>query len=207
MRPTTRRTMTDRSQSPGGAMKPAATSGARALRSPSEQSTAGVKRKERDFEHETGEDTNIHVVVRCRGRTEREIKENSSVVVSTEGVRGKTVELSMGPNALGNKTYHFDRVFSPAADQAIIYEDVVAPILNEVCHRGVSGYRSRTNQNPRCSRATTAPSLHTDRRELGRLIPCLGTWMTHWVSYLTTRELSLACCTPCSTNSRTRRVP
>lgn len=38
----------------------------------------------------------------------------------------------MGPNAISNKTYHFDKVFSPAADQAIIFEDVVAPILSEM---------------------------------------------------------------------------
>lgn len=91
-----------------------------------------MKRKERDFEPTTREDTNIHVVVRCRGRNDREIKENSGVVVVTEGVKGKSVELSMGPNALSNKTYHFDKVFSPAADQATLYEDVVTPILNEV---------------------------------------------------------------------------
>ena len=95
-------------------------------------SNAGTKRKERDFDQDLGEETNIHVVVRCRGRSEREVRENSGVVVSTSGVKAKTVELSMGPNALSNKTYNFDKVFSPAADQAIIYEDVVAPVLNEV---------------------------------------------------------------------------
>lgn len=96
---------------------------------------AGTKRKERDFELE-GEETNIHVVVRCRGRNDREVRENSGVVVSTEGARGKTVDLSMGPNALSNKTYRFDKVFSPAADQPMIYDDVVAPILNDM----ISGY-------------------------------------------------------------------
>lgn len=95
-------------------------------------STVGNKRKERDYEQDGGEETNIHVVVRCRGRSDREVKENSGVVVSTNGAKGKTVELSMGPNALSNKTYHFDKVFSPAADQAIIFDDVVAPILNEM---------------------------------------------------------------------------
>lgn len=54
------------------------------------------------------------------------------MVVATEGARGKSVELSMGPNALSNKTYHFDKVFSPAADQSMIYDDVVSPILDEV---------------------------------------------------------------------------
>jgi kinesin family member 11 len=95
-----------------------------------------VKRKERDFDQDGGEETNIHVVVRCRGRSDREVKENSGVVVSTTGVKGKNVELSMGPNAISNKTYHFDKVFSPAADQSIIFEDVVQPILNEM----ITGY-------------------------------------------------------------------
>lgn len=99
--------------------------------SPASSHTRAMKRKERDYDAE-GEETNIHVVVRCRGRSDREVRENSGVVVSTDGVRGKNVELSMGLNALSNKTYHFDKVFSPAADQAMIYEDVVAPILDEV---------------------------------------------------------------------------
>ena len=93
---------------------------------------AGIKRKERDFERELAEETNINVVVRCRGRSDREVKENSGVVVSTDNIKGKAVELSMGPNALSNKTYNFDRVFSPAADQAMVFEEVVAPILDEV---------------------------------------------------------------------------
>lgn len=99
--------------------------------SPTSRGVGGTKRKEREYEGE-GEETNIHVVVRCRGRNEREVKENSGVVVSTDGVKGKKVELSMGANALSNKIYHFDRVFSPAADQSMIYEDVVTPILDEV---------------------------------------------------------------------------
>lgn len=94
--------------------------------------TAG-KRKERDFDVEGIQETNINVVVRCRGRNEREVRENSAVVVDTEAVQGKVVNLSMGPSALSNKTYNFDRVFSPAADQGMIYDDVVKPILEEVC--------------------------------------------------------------------------
>ena len=96
------------------------------------KSRTPLKRKERDFEMDGSEETNIHVVVRCRGRNDREVRENSGVVVSTEGVKGKSVELSMGPSALSNKSYHFDKVFSPAADQSMIYEDVVTPLLGEV---------------------------------------------------------------------------
>ncbi|PHH87342.1 hypothetical protein CDD83_8994 [Cordyceps sp. RAO-2017] len=96
-------------------------------------STSGTKRKERDFDSEAGgEETNINVVVRCRGRNEREVKESSTVVVRTDGVKGKLVELSMGANALSNKTYNFDRVFSPAADQNMVFDDTVKPILDEM---------------------------------------------------------------------------
>lgn len=109
-----------------GAASPAA--------SVSSVATSGAKRKERDFDPGSGggEATNINVVVRCRGRNEREIRENSVVVVAADNVKGKQVELSLGPNSLSDKTYHFDRVFSPAADQSMVFDDVVKPILDEV---------------------------------------------------------------------------
>lgn len=88
-----------------------------------------LKRKAADFE----EETNINVVVRCRGRNDREVRENSGVVVSTNGIKGNVVDLSMGPSALSNKQYQFDKVFSPAADQTMIFDEVVAPIIDEVC--------------------------------------------------------------------------
>ncbi|KAK0881689.1 Kinesin-related motor protein [Friedmanniomyces endolithicus] len=90
------------------------------------------KRKAASEMDDAGQETNINVVVRCRGRNDREVRENSGVVVSTEGVKGKKVELSMGPSALSNKTYQFDKVFSPAADQGMLFDEVVVPILDEV---------------------------------------------------------------------------
>ncbi|KAJ5580301.1 uncharacterized protein N7459_006286 [Penicillium hispanicum] len=125
----------DRQASPAVVARTGAGTGATIARgtkpSPDQASAIG-KRKDRDYEREINEDTSIHVVVRCRGRNEREIKENSGVVLSTEGVSGKTVDLSMGPNAVSNKIYAFDRVFSPAADQTIVYDEVVSPIVNEM---------------------------------------------------------------------------
>ncbi|KAK3905069.1 kinesin-like protein bimC [Staphylotrichum tortipilum] len=97
---------------------------------------AGAKRKERDFDPDDGEATNINVVVRCRGRNEREVKENSTVAVKTEGTKGKIVELCMGPNAVSNKSYNFDHVFSQAADQGLLFEEVVRPVVEEM----LSGY-------------------------------------------------------------------
>ncbi|KAF7164002.1 hypothetical protein CNMCM5623_008641 [Aspergillus felis] len=102
------------------------------LKSPGDTVNITAIRNQRDYEREINEDTSIHVVVRCRGRNDREIKENSGVVVETEGAKGKTVELSMGPNAVSNKAYTFDKVFSAAADQVTVYEDVVLPIVNEM---------------------------------------------------------------------------
>ncbi|KAG5918731.1 hypothetical protein E4U42_006758 [Claviceps africana] len=97
----------------------------------------GSKRKERDYESQVGgsvggEETNITVVVRCRGRSQREIKENSAVVVQADGVKGKAVGLMLGPNALSNKSYIFDRVYSQAADQNMVFDDTVKPILDEM---------------------------------------------------------------------------
>ena len=85
------------------------------------------------------------MVVRCRGRNDREVRENSGVVVSTNGIRGTAVDLSMGPSALSNKTYQFDKVFSPAADQAMMYDEVVAPILDEVSWNGREPSSSANN--------------------------------------------------------------
>ena len=87
--------------------------------------TAGTKRKDREFEVEGIQETNINVVVRCRGRNEREVRESSAVVVSTDAVQGNLVNLSMGPSALSNKSYNFDRVVSPSADQRMVYEELI----------------------------------------------------------------------------------
>ncbi|KJZ77360.1 hypothetical protein HIM_03084 [Hirsutella minnesotensis 3608] len=120
-------------QAPSFAQHRAALDRAGAVSPADSIATTGTKRKDRDFDPDAGiEETNINVVVRCRGRNEREVKENSAVVVRTEGVKGKLVELDVGPNSLSNKTYNFDRVFSPAADQNMVFDDTVKPILDEM---------------------------------------------------------------------------
>ncbi|KAL4962204.1 putative kinesin family protein (BimC) [Aspergillus stella-maris] len=118
--------------SPAVSTKAPASSRLRALKSPNEPASVTAKRTESRIERGINEDTSIHVVVRCRGRNEREVQENSGVALQTEGVKGKTVELSMGPNAVSNKTYTFDKVFSAAADQVTVYEDTVLPIVTEM---------------------------------------------------------------------------
>ncbi|KAL6309249.1 P-loop containing nucleoside triphosphate hydrolase protein [Sparassis latifolia] len=85
-------------------------------------------------------ETNIRVVIRCRRRSEREIQENSPIIVTTNGPRGDdvTIEAAVPVSSLGvvtlppTRTYPFDAVFGPEADQALLYNDVVNPMLDEV---------------------------------------------------------------------------
>lgn len=85
-------------------------------------------------------ETNIQVVIRCRRRSDREIQDNSPIIVSSTGAKSKevTIEASAPVSSLGVvtlpplKTYPFDLVFGPEADQAMIYHDVVSPMLDEV---------------------------------------------------------------------------
>lgn len=85
-------------------------------------------------------ETNIQVVIRCRRRSDREIEENSPIIVTTNGAKGKdiTIEAAAPVSSLGvvtlapTRTYPFDTVFGPEADQALVYHEVVSPMLDEV---------------------------------------------------------------------------
>ncbi|KAL7751905.1 Kinesin- motor protein [Sorochytrium milnesiophthora] len=89
-------------------------------------------------------ETNIQVVLRCRPRNEREIRENSAMILNvpspsststsaTTSLKTKELQIRQQPNERASfKTYTFDRVFGPEATQETVYEDVAAPILHEV---------------------------------------------------------------------------
>ena len=113
-------------------------------------------------------EANINVVVRCRGRSDREKSENSAVVVSHPST--SEVALSLGPLAtVENKIYSFDRTFGPEADQQKIYDNVVAPLLQEVGHRcGAPGGWMLTGDFDRCSMGIIAPFLPMGRQEPGK---------------------------------------
>lgn len=72
------------------------------------------------------------------------MQENSPIILSTQGARSEeiTIETALPTSNLGiyqappTRTYPFDRVFGPEADQSMIYDDVVQPLLDEV----ISGY-------------------------------------------------------------------
>ncbi|KAI0831405.1 kinesin-domain-containing protein [Trametes gibbosa] len=85
-------------------------------------------------------ETNIKVVIRCRRRSEREIQDNSPIIVNIDGPKGEdvTIETSAPTSNFGvvalptMRTYPFDMVFGPEADQTSVYNNVVHPMLEEV---------------------------------------------------------------------------
>ena len=85
-------------------------------------------------------ETNIKVVIRCRRRSEREVQDNSPIIVTTNGARSEdiTIETSAPTTNFGvvtlptTRTYPFDSVFGPEADQTTVYNHVVQPMLEEV---------------------------------------------------------------------------
>lgn len=99
-----------------------------------------VQRQQTQSAAQDDSETNIQVVVRCRRRSEREMQENSPIIVTTNGPKGRdiTIETAAPVSSLGlvtlppTRTYPFDVVFGPEADQAMVYHDVVSPMLDEV---------------------------------------------------------------------------
>lgn len=95
-------------------------------------------------------ETNIHVVVRCRGRSQKEIDEATPVIATTGGPLTKNITVETSPVAAaaaastfttasnynhgsGNtKTYPFDKVFGPEADQTMVFNEVAESMLDEV---------------------------------------------------------------------------
>lgn len=79
--------------------------------------------------------SNIKVVVRCRGRNDREIKAKSHVVVQTAASTPTDVVIGFDDSTrMGHdsKIYKVDHVFGPEADQSMVYDEVVAPMIAEV---------------------------------------------------------------------------
>ncbi|PKI85484.1 Cin8p [Malassezia vespertilionis] len=90
----------------------------------------------------TSTESSMSVVVRVRGTADE-----ARSVLATDGARGKQVAVSVdaaplsslhAPLSLGSqsntrsRTYTFDHVFGPDADQGMVYQDAVSGVLDEV---------------------------------------------------------------------------
>lgn len=112
------------------------------------------------FKQKGDEETNIQVVVRVRGMAPGD-SPPLHPIISTSGPHCNAINVAMeaplvsssstmalatatsvqsslvnDPSATREKTYNFDHVFAPEADQGMVYQSVVLPVLNEV----LSGY-------------------------------------------------------------------
>lgn len=74
-------------------------------------------------------ETNIQVVVRCRPLNNREREEGGTVSLEC---RRKEVVISTPGDRGTSKTYSFDRVFGTDSKQREVYDEIVAPLLEEV---------------------------------------------------------------------------
>ncbi|KAG1853753.1 P-loop containing nucleoside triphosphate hydrolase protein [Suillus subalutaceus] len=73
-------------------------------------------------------ETHIHVAIRCRRRSDREIQENSPIIVSSNGAKSQevTIETSTPVSSLGvitlppTRTYPFDLLLIPMLDEVLM---------------------------------------------------------------------------------------
>eukprot|EP00249_Psilotum_nudum_P032391 c47840_g1_i1 orf=277-648(+) len=75
---------------------------------------------------------NVQVLLRCRPFNEEEMRLKSLQVVScNEHRREVTVNLNIA-NKQVDRTFTFDKVFGPQAQQRELYDQAIVPIVNEV---------------------------------------------------------------------------
>lgn len=87
--------------------------------------------------------SNIQVVVRCRERNPREVLAKSQVVVDLPdhySISQPTITINTGQNnvltqkiisSADSKTYNYDQVYGPLADQELIFLKAIGPVFKE----------------------------------------------------------------------------
>ncbi|XP_042464696.1 kinesin-like protein KIN-5A [Zingiber officinale] len=82
------------------------------------------------FDKEKG--VNVQVVLRCRPLNDDEKKANTQVVISCNEHRREVSAAQNIANKLIDRTFTFDKVFGPTSKQKDLFDQAVAPIVNEV---------------------------------------------------------------------------
>ncbi|KAG6489133.1 hypothetical protein ZIOFF_050391 [Zingiber officinale] len=82
------------------------------------------------FDKEKG--VNVQVILRCRPLNDDEKKGNTQVVISCNEHRREVSAAQNIANKLIDRTFTFDKVFGPTSKQKDLFDQAVAPIVNEV---------------------------------------------------------------------------
>ncbi|KAL1330140.1 kinesin-like protein KIN-5B [Arachis ipaensis] len=86
----------------------------------------------KNHRHEKDSETNVQVLLRCRPLSDDEQKSNvPKVVTCNENKREVTVMQTLANKQI-DRVFTFDKVFGPKAQQRSIYDQAIAPIVNEV---------------------------------------------------------------------------
>lgn len=94
------------------------------------------KLHDKDGSSSSGPGSNIRVLVRCRGRNKKELESNSSVVVDTS-ISKTEVAVFSGEDTKSNKVFSVDHVYGPEANQSVIFDEEIAPIVDD-CLSGMN---------------------------------------------------------------------
>ncbi|KAK7345653.1 hypothetical protein VNO77_16261 [Canavalia gladiata] len=81
---------------------------------------------------EKDKETNVQVLLRCRPLSDDEQKSNVPKVLSCNENRREVTVMQTLANKQVDRVFTFDKVFGPKAQQRSIYEQAIAPIVNEV---------------------------------------------------------------------------
>ncbi|ODQ68462.1 kinesin-domain-containing protein [Nadsonia fulvescens var. elongata DSM 6958] len=73
----------------------------------------------------------IKVYIRCRGRKEGGLKDNTESPIAFRDDYNREVIVKSGPMNL-SKSYNYDRVFGPDTDQEMIYDSIAADTLKKI---------------------------------------------------------------------------
>lgn len=82
--------------------------------------------------HEKDKEVNVQVLLRCRPLNEDEQRSNVQKVISCNEHRREVTVMQNLANKQIDRIFTFDKVFGPKAQQRSIYDQAIAPIVNEV---------------------------------------------------------------------------
>lgn len=82
--------------------------------------------------HEKDKGVNVQVLLRCRPFSEEELRSNAPQVVTCNDFQREVTVCQNIASKQIDRTFTFDKVFGPSAQQRDLYDQAVIPIVNEV---------------------------------------------------------------------------